>query len=472
MPQPQDPKELFGTTPIPKLFFTAALPGAVGMLVSSIYGTMDGILVGNFVGETPFAAINLAMPFVIVLFAFGDLIGVGSAVPISIALGENRDDDANNIFTCSCLMNVATGALLGALLWVLAPTIFELMGAAGDLARLATTYLRVYAAFAPLTTIGYALDNYLRISGRIRRSLCANTFMAVFGALVEFVLLGPCGLGVGAAALAYSLAMLSAVLIALWPFLRGGLQLRFVRPRFCWADVYEVFRCGVSTFLDNVAGRVTSIVMNAVLLSMGGEQAVSIYGCAMFAEGIIIPLIYGTLDALQPAVGYNWGAREFGRVKGIELWCFGAVATISVVWIAVLNAVPQLIVRLFLPDAAGAFLAQGVWALRLFSLALVLRWFAFASQSFLVCVGDARGATLMAVCQALAFPLPLIWLLMPLGLTGMWLNNAANALLTSVLGAVLLLRLRDRVRAMRDEGPSSRPNPGGFLENEGSVRNR
>lgn len=70
MSQPHDPKELFGSTPIPKLFFTAALPGAVGMLVSSIYGTMDGILVGNFIGETPFAAINLAMPFVIVLFAF------------------------------------------------------------------------------------------------------------------------------------------------------------------------------------------------------------------------------------------------------------------------------------------------------------------------------------------------------------------------------------------------------------------
>ena len=449
MPQPQDPKALFGTTPIPMLFLTAALPGAVGMLVASIYGTMDGILVGNFVGETPFAAINLAMPFVIVLFAFGDLIGVGSAVPISIALGEDRDDDANNLFTCSCLMNVATGALLGMLLWVLAPTIFELMGATGQLARLATTYLRVYAAFAPLTTIGYALDNYLRISGRIRRSLFANTFMAVFGALIEFVLLGPCGLGVGAAALSYSLSMLSGVLIAVWPFVRGGLQLRFVRPRFSRADVFEVFRCGVSTFLDNVAGRITSIVMNAVLLAMGGEQAVSIYGCAMFAEGIIIPLIYGTLDALQPAVGYNWGAREYGRVKRIELWCFGTVAAISALWIVILNAVPQHIVGLFLPSAEGGFLAEAVWALRLFSLALVVRWFAFAAQCFLVSVGDARGATLMAVCSALAFPLPLIWLLMPLGLTGMWLNNAANSVLTSILGCILLLRLRNRVRAMR-----------------------
>lgn len=231
---------------------------------------------------------------------------MGSAVPISIALGENRDDDANNLFTCSCLMNVATGLALGFVFWFLAPTFFSLMGATGDLARLATTYLRVYAAFASFTTIGYALDNYLRISGRINRSLAANTFMAFFGAVLEFILLGPCGLGVGAAALSYSLAMVSAVLIALWPFLRGGLQLRFVRPRFSLAEVREVFRCGVSTFLDNIAGRVTSVFMNTALLATGGEEAVSIYGIAMFTEGVIVPIIYGTLDALQPAVGYNW----------------------------------------------------------------------------------------------------------------------------------------------------------------------
>ena len=452
MTMTDDPKELFGSTPIPRLFLTAALPGAVGMLVSSIYGTMDGILVGNFVGETPFAAINLAMPFVIVLFAFGDLIGVGSAVPISIALGEDRDDDANNLFTCSCLMNVVSGGLFGLLLWVLAPHIFALMGATGQLADLATTYLRVYAAFAPLTTIGYALDNYLRISGKIRRSLAANTFMAFFGAVIEFVLLGVCGFGVGAAALSYCLAMVSAVLIALWPFLRGGLQLRFVRPHFRLADIYEVFRCGVSTFLDNIASRVTSVVMNAALLAMGGEEAVSIFGIAMFTEGIIVPIIYGTLDALQPAVGYNWGARNYQRVKWLEVWCFGAVFGVSLIYLAGILAFPNQVVAIFIPEADAAFMAEAVRALRLFALAFLARWFGFGAQSFLVNVGEVIPATLISVCSALAFPLPLIWLLSPLGLTGLWLVNLANAVLTALLGAVLLARLREKVRLMGSSG--------------------
>lgn len=447
----RDPKELFGSTPIPMLFFTAALPGAVGMLVSSIYGTMDGILVGTYVGELPFAAINLAMPFVIVLFAFGDLIGVGSAVLISIALGENRDDDANNLFTCSCIMNVVLGGVLGLLFGVLAPLIFSLMGAEGELAHQASLYLGVYAAFAPLTTIAYALDNYLRISGRIRRSLFANIFMAVFGALIELVLLGVCGLGVAAAAFSYSFAMVCTAAIELWPFLRGKLQLCFVRPRFSLRDTVEVFRCGVSTFLDNVTGRITSIVMNAVLLRIGGTDAVAICGMCLFSEFFAIPLIYGVLDALQPAVGYNWGARLFDRVKQLELWCFGAAAVIALAYMGVLLAFPEVFARLFMPAASPELMVEAARALRLFALALSLRWFVFGTQSFLVNVGEAVPAAIISVCNAIAFPLPLIWLLSPLGLTGIWLNDLCSVALTSVLGGVLLVSLCAKIRAMQRE---------------------
>lgn len=406
---------------------------------------MDGIFVGNYVGETSFAAINLAMPYVIVLFAFGDLIGVGSAVPISIALGEGRDDDANNIFTCSCIMNVVMGALMGLTLWIGAPFIMKAMGAEGMLAADATTYLRVYAAFAPLTTIGYALDNYLRISGRIRRSLFANTFMAVFGAIVEFILLALVGLRVGAAALSYCLAMLSAALIALWPFLSGKLQLRFVQPRPSWAMLREVFYCGISTFLDNVASRIAAIVLNVVLLAMGGQDAVSIYGILMFCD-IIIVLLYGTVDALQPAVGYNWGAGNYGRVKALEYWCFGSTAVLSLIFMVLVVTWPEPIVRIFVADTTSGFLNEAAYALRLFALTYTIRWFVLSAQLFLTAVGEVGPATRISLASALIFPLLCVWLLSPLGLTGLWLNLPATEALSSVLSAWELLRFRARVR--------------------------
>ena len=95
---------LFAATKPLKLFFIAAIPGAVSMLASALYQTIDGVFVGRFLGATEFAALNLAMPFVIINFALADLIGVGSAVPISVSLGRKQEKEANNIFTCACLM--------------------------------------------------------------------------------------------------------------------------------------------------------------------------------------------------------------------------------------------------------------------------------------------------------------------------------------------------------------------------------
>ena len=176
----------FAKTPPLKLFFATSIPGMVSMLASSLYQTIDGVFVGQFLGATAFAAINLAMPFVVINFALADLIGVGSAVPISVCLGKKQGREANNIFTCSCLLIIATGAVVGGALFAAAPLLIQLMGAQGDFAQ----YLRVYPICSPLTTIVYALDNYLRISGYVRGSMGANILMSCVSAVLEFLFLG------------------------------------------------------------------------------------------------------------------------------------------------------------------------------------------------------------------------------------------------------------------------------------------
>ena len=169
-----DTSTLFAKTPPLKLFIIASLPGAVSMLASALYQIIDGVFVGQFLGETAFAAINLAMPFVIINFSLADLIGVGSAVPISICLGRKQNNEANNIFTCSCIMIVATGVMIGIILFAAAPYMIRLMGAEGDFAHLAVQYMQVYAICSPVTTIIFAVDNYLRICGFIRGSMVIN----------------------------------------------------------------------------------------------------------------------------------------------------------------------------------------------------------------------------------------------------------------------------------------------------------
>lgn len=429
---------LFAKTPPLKLFFIASIPGAVSMLASALYQTLDGVFVGQFLGATAFAALNLAMPFVIINFSLADLIGVGSAVPISICLGRKDEQEANNIFTCACLMIVGAGVVIGGILFAAAPLLIRLMGAEGEFADFAVQYLRVYAICSPITTIIFAVDNFLRICGFIRGSMLLNIFMSVISAILEFLFLGVFRWGIWAAALATCSGMLICVLIAFIPFFRGKAQLRFCRPRFSRRMIRQIIACGSPNFLNNIAGRITSILMNAILVRLGGESAVSVYGVLMFADGVVQPLLYGMCDSLQPAVGYNWGAQKYSRVRAIEKCCFAASAVVSLLAVAVIALFPEQITNLFVADADAEFLRISVWALQLFSLTYITRWFSFATQSCMLAVEKPLSASLISVSTALVFPMLLVAALWPLGLTGIWLNFPGTSLLAGVMAFVIL----------------------------------
>lgn len=162
--------ELYGKVAPTKLFFQVAIPGAISMIASSLWGLFDGIFVGNLLGEGAFAALNLAFPFVLLNFSLADLIGVGSAVRVSVFLGRNDRERANNCFTCACLMILAVSIIMGAVIFFSAPFLLEFMGADTKLTEMGTQYLQVYALASPLTTMIFAVDNFLRICGKIKTS--------------------------------------------------------------------------------------------------------------------------------------------------------------------------------------------------------------------------------------------------------------------------------------------------------------
>lgn len=437
---------LFSKTPPLKLFFLASVPGAISMLASALYQTIDGVFVGQFLGATAFAALNLAMPFVIINFSLADLIGVGSAVPISVCLGKKQEQEANNIFTCACLMIVGTGVLIGSVLFTAAPLLIQFMGAEGEFADLAVQYLRVYALCSPVTTIIFAADNYLRICGYIRGSMFLNILMSVLSAVLEFLFLGVFRWGIWGAALATCSGMLICAVISFIPFFRGKALLRFCRPCFKSRMIRQIVACGSPNFLNNIAARITSILMNAILVRLGGETAVSVYGILMFAEGFIQPLLYGMCDSLQPAVGYNWGAQKFSRVRAIEKCCFVASGIVSLLAVFVIALLPEQITKLFVADAGPQILSISIGALQLFSLTYVTRWISFATQSYMLAIEKPLPASLISVSTALVFPVILIGALWPLGLTGIWLNFAVTSVLSALLSFIILKKLHHELK--------------------------
>ena len=446
-----DHKEFFLKTTVWRLFFIAAIPGAVSMLASAIFGLFDGIFIGNILGDTAFAAINIAFPFVIISFSLSDLVAVGSAVPISIALGRQDEKEANNIFTCALLMITGAGALMGLVLWFGAPVILDFLDASPEAQRLGVEYIRVYAFFSPISPAAFAFDNYLRISGKVKLSMWLNIGTSISTILLEFLFLFVFRWGIWSAALAPCICFGASVLIAFTLFALGKMQLKITKPRFSVKTTKKIIQCGMPIFLNNVSGRITSIAMNKALISMGGDSAVAIYGIQMYVGEIIQPWMFGISDSLQPAIGYNWGARRFDRVKKITKWTFGASAAVSVVSFAMMWFIPDVLVSLFTTSTDTAFLNEAVKALKIFAVSKLMFWFAFATQSYMTAVEKSLYATLISVGAAFIFPMIFIFALYGLGLTGLWLNAPLTVLSVCVISAVILLVFRKEMKRIEQQ---------------------
>ena len=215
-----------------RLFFRAAIPGAVGMIASNIYFSLEMLLVGRFLGQTAFAGGNLAMPLLLIAYAVADMIAVGSSIGIALRLGEGRREEADRIFTAAVISASVLGTLAAVLLTATGPFFFRLMGADAALTKEAMTYLGVYTIFMPLTCLVFVFDNYLRICGRVRFSMAMNIVLALLCLSLEFIFLYVFRLGIGFAALGTSLGMSITCIICMFPFIRGKMSLRFVRLRF------------------------------------------------------------------------------------------------------------------------------------------------------------------------------------------------------------------------------------------------
>ena len=437
-----------------KLFFIVALPGMISMFAMSIYSIIEGAFIGQRLGEGAFAAVNIAMPLVMINFSLADLVGVGASVPISIALGKKDHKTANNVFTCSVIMIFITSVIMGLVMYFAAGPLCRMMGADDLLLDTSVRYLRTCAICSPLASIFFAMDNYLRISGYVKTSMVINICcnLATLGFLT-FFLIG-LEMDVVGSALATSLSMCLCSIVAMIPFLRRKTLLQFTKPRFHFAMFKEIGACGSPVFLSNISGRVTSILMNISLMTLGtqtwgeggGTTAVAVYAVLMYSSDLCWPLLYGISDSLSPAIGYNWGAENYGRVKKIVKCAYIGTAVIGLVSTTILFIFAGQVASLFCGQEDLKLLLESTRAIRLFCFAYLFRWFVVTTQGLLSAIEKPVLATIMSVSVAFVFPLAMLAVMWSMGIDGIWLNFVGVNLLAAVLGIFLLLRVVREIR--------------------------
>jgi len=450
---------MYATMKPGKLFFVIALPGMISMFAMSVYSIIEGIFIGQILGEAAFAAVNIAFPLVMINFSLADLIGVGASVPISIALGKKDHATANNVFSCSVVMILISSVIMGSIMFFAAEPLASLMGADDLLLETSVKYLRTYALCSPLTTLFFAMDNYLRISGYIKTSMFLNIGCNLLTIALLTLFLFGLEMDVVGSAIATCISMCVCSLLAMIPFVRKKALLQFVKPVFGKALFKEIAACGSPVFLNNIAGRVTSIIMNISLMTLGvktfgeggGTTAVAIYAVLMYSSDLCWPLLYGIADSLAPAIGYNWGAERYDRVKAIVKCGFLGTLTVGLISTSILFFFPDVIASMFVSAEDVKLLEISAHAIRLFCFAYLFRWFAVTTQSFLSAIEKPASATAMAVSVALVFPVLLLGALWSFGLDGIWFNFVGVNALAAVLGIWLLSRVKREIARREKE---------------------
>ncbi len=459
-------EEMYATMRPWRLFFVVALPGMISMFAMSIYSIVEGVFIGQVLGEGAFAAVNIAMPMVMINFSLADLIGVGASAPISVALGKGEHKTANNIFSCSVVLIFCVSVVMGCIMFFAAEPLSRLMGADSLLLDTAVRYLRAVALCSPLAALFFAVDNYLRICGFVKTSMVINIVSNILtiGLLTFFLLV--LKMDVVGSALSTSLSLCACALVAMIPFITKKALLKFTKPQFSFGMLKQIAACGSPVFLNNISGRVTSILMNISLMTLGaevlgqggGQTAVAVYAVLMYASDLCWPLLYGIADSLSPALGYNWGARKYDRVKSIAKCAYIGTAVIGLASTALLFFCPGMIASWFVKAEDVKLFEIATHAIRLFCLAYLFRWIGVVTQSFFSAIEKPLQATAVSVGTAFLFPVVLLGALWRFGLDGIWFNfvgvNALSATLSLVLLSFLLKEIKRRGAALESKAPS------------------
>ena len=431
-------QEQFGTMEPKKLFVKLAIPSLISMLFSSLYMMADGIFVGKIIGSKALAAINLVFPIIMILFAVGDMVASGASVKIGIKLGEKNEKEASEIFSVALLFIFILNIIFAIIGLIFTKDIIFILIKDKELANLAYKFAYVFILFLPIIAPFFAIDNYLRICGKANMSMWINIGVSVLNIILDAIFIGYLKLGIEYAALASSLSMSIGTLILIYPFITKKVALRFTKPKIKIKEMLGIIYNGSSEFFSNISGSVMSIIMNSFLLHYGGAVGVAAYSIVMYIESLIVPMLFGMIDAVQPVFSYNYGAKNNKRIMTFfKITCTVALS-ISIVTMIIIFVFPDFLVRMFSSESDIAVIDMAKKALLLYAPSYLFTWFIMTVSGVLTGLEKATESIVLMSAESIILPLLSTLVLTQLiGVYGIFVTPTISGAVSIVVSIIL-----------------------------------
>ncbi len=332
------------------VFFQYSIPSVLGMLAISSASIVDGFFIGNYVGDSGLAAINISFPIFSLLFGFALMLAIGSSVVSGKLIGEGDTKNASIIFSKTMLCITLFSFLTCIVLFLNIETILHLFGADKNLTIIAIEYLSIMLIFIPFLMIGVVLDYFVRVDNRPNLAFIALLLSAIINVLLDWFMIVYLQKGIFGAALATGISQLTLLVILLPHFFSKKATIKFVKPIGSYIQIIKATYNGASEFVNEISIGITTLIFNYVMIKNFSIEGIAAFTVINYLLMIGIMISFGISDSLQPIISKNFGAKENKRIEEFLKLAFITTSLVGIVMILLLLFVPNTLANIFLED--------------------------------------------------------------------------------------------------------------------------
>ena len=421
------------------------LPSMVMMVFTSIYGVVDGVFVSNFVGSASFAAVNLIMPFLMILGAVGFMLGAGGSALVAFTLGTGNEKRANEIFSLLIYVLIGLGAAFTVAGILFMEPMARFLGADEAMLPICVQYGRVVLTALVPFMLQNTFQSFLVTAERPHFGLYITIAAGVSNMALDALFIAGFHWGVTGAALATAISQFIGGIVPLVYFaLPNKSRLRLCRAGWDGRALARACANGSSEFMTNISMSVVNMLYNWRLMRLMGADGVAVFGVIMYVNFIFVSIFLGYSMGSAPVVGYHFGAGDREELQGLLRRSLRLVAVMG----AALTALALLLARplsMIFVSYDAALLAVTVRAFSIYALSFLLVGFNIFSSAFFTALNDGFTSALISFARTLVFEAAAV-LILPLivGIDGVWAAVIAAEALALVLSAACLVRNRKK----------------------------
>lgn len=424
-------------------------PSIIMMVFTSIYGVVDGLFVSNFAGKTSFAAINLVMPFVMILGGIGFMIGTGGTALVSKILGEGDNRKANKVFTMMIYFTLLLGVVLSCVGVAAMPWVSEFLGATEEMMPDCILYGRIVTGFTVAFMLQNVFQSFLIAAEKPKLGLLATVLAGCTNMVLDAVFIAVFDWGVAGAAIATGISQCVGGIFPLVYFARKNSSLlRLTKTKLEIKPILNACGNGSSELMSNISSSVVSMIYNFQLMKYIGEDGVSAYGVLMYVQFIFIAIYVGYSIGCAPIIGYHYGAQNHGELKNMlkKSTLLSAISGVVLTVLAMLLAYP--LAKIFVGYDEGLFNLTK-HAFRIFAYAFLLAGFNIFTSSFFTALNNGAVSAAVSFMRTLVFQTSSVIILpIVIGVDGIWWAISVAEVFAFVLSVIFLFAKRKKYNYM------------------------